>query len=344
MTKRRKIKTICPGGIAIVSNEAMMPVASLATHYLKEMGITDVALQEVDIKRFPAGEILPRIRDNVRAKEVFLFFGFTTGSTQLNDDLVALFLTLNALDNADCGNVTAVLPYFPYQRQDRKTEPRTSLSAAWVIETLSNSQQLKRVVTIDMHAAQLESTFSVAHIKTDHLPGSILMSEYAKKKFKTKLKDLVVVAPDVGSGKRARKLAQRISKKTQVAIFDKDRNENGITTGSVTGASIKGKICLLNDDIIDTCETIIGAAQALLKEGAKGVVISATHPVFSDKNGTTAIHKLNKAGIPVVITDTIVSEKTDFIMVQSTAELLAKVIAANVTPGGSVSELWEGSR
>lgn len=261
----------------------MLETAQVAQARLTKRGVCDVTLQELSLTRFYCGEVKPKIVENIRGKEVFFFYGFSQGN--FNDELMTLILALNALDKADCKRVTLVLPFFPYTRQDRKDEARTPLSASVVINMLCMSSSLERIVTMDMHSEQLESVFP-AKVKMDHLPGSLLVAPWIKETFGTSLDEVVVVAPDNGSAKRAKKLARLIAPGTPTAIFDKERDKDGTKLGDIIGAPVEGKICVINDDMIDTGGTIADAALALKALGAKEVVISATHAVFSTKKAS----------------------------------------------------------
>ncbi len=339
--KPTKVRIIPRGGISIVSNAAMLEAAKAARARLVKRGVPDVTLQELNITRFPCGEVKPRIAENVRGKEVFLFFGFTP--LTFNEELITLVLVLAALDKADCKRVTLVLPFFPYTRQDRKDEARVPLSARTIIDMLCLSSTLERIVTMDMHSEQLESSFS-RRVKMDHLPGSLLMAPWIKKTFKKQLDDLVVVAPDNGSAKRAKKLAALIAPETPIAIFDKERDKDGIKLGDIIGAPVEGKICVINDDMIDTGGTIADAALALMALGAKEVIISATHPIFSSKNGVTAYDTLAKAGATVVVTDSLPTETRDWLTVIPIGTLLGDVMFENITHDGSVSKIINGDK
>ena len=339
MSKRKKVKIIPRGGVSIVSSANMLTTANAAQEQLERRGVHSVTVQELEITPFSCGEVKPKITENIRGKEVFFFFGFTTGN--FNNELITLVLALNALDKADCKRVTLVLPFFPYTRQDRKDEARTPLSAAVIINMLCMSSSLERIVTMDMHSSQLELVFP-ARVKVDHLPGSILMAQWIKRQFKRSLKKLVIVAPDNGSAKRAKKLAELIDANVPIAIFDKERNKDGIKLGSIIGASIKGKICLLNDDMIDTGGTIVEAALALKEQGAKEVFISGTHPIFSPKKGVSAYKKLAEAQAQVVVTDSLPTETHQWLEVIPIGILMGDVMFENITPDGSVSKIIEG--
>lgn len=348
MSKKNAVKIIPRGGVSIVSNETMFATATAAQARLTKRGVCDVTLQKLNIHRFWCGEVKPKIVENVRGKEVFFFYGFS--QENFNDELVTLMLALNALDKADCKRVTLVLPFFPYTRQDRKDEARTPLSASVIINMLCMSNTLERIVTMDMHSEQLESVFP-AKVKIDHLPGSLLMEAWIKDTFKTSLHDLVVVAPDVGSAKRVKKLARLIAPGTPTAIFDKERDKDGTKLGDIIGAPVKGKLCIINDDMIDTGGTIADAALALKALGAKEVIITATHPIFSpviveeengDKKIVTAYETLAKAGARVVVTDSLPTETYDWLTVVPIGKQMGNVMFENITPDGSVSKIING--
>ena len=340
MANSKKVKVIPRGGISFVTFGHLHQAALAAKKRLKERGIDNIIdVQELDVRHFPCGEVKPQIRENVRGKDVFLFFGFSTNN--FNDELITLIIAMNALDKADCERITLVLPFFPYTRQDRKDDSRTPLSASVIIRMLELSSTFDRIVTIDMHSAQLELVFS-SRVKFDHLPGSVLMAPAIKKHLKGDCDDLVVVAPDNGSAKRARKLANSIATEVPTAIFDKERTEDGVQHGAIIGADIKGKVCLLNDDMIDTGGTIVEAAKILKNEGAKEVIISCTHAILSPKDGMTAYEKLASADVSVLITDSLPTEKREWLTVLPLGKLMGDVIFQNITSNGSVSKIIKG--
>jgi ribose-phosphate pyrophosphokinase len=179
------------------------------------------------------------------------------------------------------------------------------------------------------------------------------MTAWTKGHYKKKsLRDLVVIAPDNGSAKRAKKLAGLIASDIQIAIFDKERKKEGTKLGELIGASVEGKICLINDDMIDTGGTIVDAANELKKLGAKEVVISATHPIFSEKiidvEGSdekkviTAYQTLADAGVRVVVTDSLPTDSHDWLTVIPIGPLMGDVMFENITPDGSVSKIING--
>ena len=342
MAKKATVRIIPRGGVSIVSCGNMLQTAFAAQAQLEKRGVPDVTVQELGITRFPCGEVKPKIIENVRGKEVFFFFGFTNGN--FNDEIMTLYLALNALDKADCKRTTLMLPFFPYTRQDRKDEPRVPLSARAIIDLLCLSDSFERIVTMDVHSEQIESSFP-QKVKMDHVPGSLLMTAWVKETFKKKsLRDIVVIAPDNGSAKRAKKLARLISPDVPIAIFDKERTKDGTELGAIIGASVVGKICIINDDMIDTGGTIVDAANELKRLGAKEVVISATHPIFSTKKGKTAYDTLADAGVRVVVTNSLPTDQHDWLTVIPIGALLGDVIFENITPDGSVSKIINGEK
>ena len=337
MTRGKKPILIDSGGVAIVSTNAMSHMAKEARKKLRSLGVDDIDFHCVDFTRFACGEVKPKITKNVRAKDVYLFYDFKTGS--FNDDLMNLCLTLDALHLASVGSITLVVPFLPYLRQDRKDEPRTPISAAVMIRMLQVCPSLKHLITVDMHSDQLQAVFTIS---TDHLPGQVVMAEWARKRFAKKFAELVVVAPDFGSAKRVRKLADSIDTKLGVAILEKKRDATEVEVLSIIGDSVLDKICLINDDMMDTCSTIIVAAKALYEQGAKKVVLTATHPVFSPKSGSSAYEKLAAAQVEVVVTDSLATKKEKWLTVLPLAEYMAHTILQHITRDGSVSNLIKG--
>lgn len=340
MTKS-KVKIIPRGGIAFVTHGHLHKAALAAKQQLKKRGVKNIKVQKLNVIRFPSGEVKPQIAENVRGKDIFFFFGFSTGN--FNDELITLVIAMNTLDKADCGRVTLVLPFFPYTRQDQKDDSRTPLSASVIIRMLELSSSFDRVITVDLHAGQLESVFS-SRIKFDHLHGGVVMAPAIKKYLKGEIKDLVVIAPDNGSAKRAKKLAHDIGSNVPIAIFDKERTQRRSKTGAMIGAEIDNKICFINDDMIDTSGTIADAASILKQEGAKEVIISSTHAILSTKDGMRAYEKLATAGVNVIVTDSLATEPRDWLTVLPIGSLMGDVIYENITPNGSVSKIIQGIR
>jgi ribose-phosphate pyrophosphokinase len=273
-------------------------------------------LINTNIKRFADGEIYIEINENIRGNSVFVI---QSTSTPANDNLMELLLCIDALRRSSAKNITAVIPYFGYARQDRKVAPRTSISAK-VVSNLITNAGANRIVTVDLHAGQIQGFFD---IPVDNLFTTPLFARYIKKKFKTK--NLVCVSPDVGGVQRTRGLATKI--KADLAVIDKRRPEPGKSEVMNIIGDVKGKNCIIVDDIIDSGGTIINAVEALKKEGAIDVFVFITHAVLSGE----AVDKIKKSKIKkLIITDTIDNtlkiKNNSKIEVISIAPLMAEAI------------------
>jgi len=286
-------------------------------------------LVNTNIKRFADGEIYVEINENIRGNSVFLI---QSTSTPVNDNLMELLLCLDALKRSSAKNITAVIPYFGYARQDRKVAPRTSISAK-VVSNLISMAGANRVVTVDLHAGQIQGFFD---IPVDNLFTTPLFARYIKKKFKNK--NLICVSPDVGGVQRTRGLATKL--KTDLAIIDKRRPAPGKSQVMNIIGDVKGKSCLIVDDIIDSGGTIVNAAEALAKSGATEIYVFITHGVLSKE----ASKKINKSKIKkLFITDTIDNsnkiKNNNKIEVLSISSLMAEAIK-RISNSTSVSDLF----
>ena len=251
------------------------------------------------IRKFADGEIYIEINENIRGNSIFIIQSI---SSPANDNLMELLLCIDALKRSSAKNITAVIPYFGYARQDRKVVPRTSISAK-LVSNLITKAGADRVVTVDLHAGQIQGFFvhpcSITFFSTSNfLHGNI------KKRIKNK--NLICVAPDVGGTERARALGKILN--IGLAIVDKRRPKPGQSQVMNVIGDVKGKTCILVDDIIDSGGTIVNAAKALKQRGAKEVYVYITHGVLSGD----AVKKIKNSVIKnLVITDTIDnSEKT----------------------------------
>ena len=243
------------------------------------------------IKKFSDGEIYLEINENIRGNSIFII---QSVSSPANDNLMELLLCIDALKRSSAKNITAVIPYFGYARQDRKVVPRTSISAKLVSNLIAKAGA-DRVVTIDLHSGQIQGFFD---IPVDNLFATPIFARHIKKKL-TK-KKLICVAPDVGGTARARALGKMLN--VELAIVDKRRPAPGRSEVMNVIGNVKGKTCILVDDIIDSGGTIVNAAAALKKRGAKDVHVYVTHGVLSGE----AVNKIKKSNIKnLVITDTI---------------------------------------
>jgi len=282
------------------------------------------------IKKFADGEIYIEINENIRGNSIFLIQSI---SSPANDNLMELLLCVDALKRSSAKNITAVIPYFGYARQDRKVAPRTSISAK-LVSNLITKAGADRVVTVDLHAGQIQGFFD---IPVDNLFATPIFARHVKKKLKEK--NLICVSPDVGGVERTRALARKLD--IGIAIIDKRRPAPGKSQVMNVIGNVKNKTCIIIDDIIDSGGTIINAAQALINRGAKEVHVYITHGVLSGK----AVEKIKKSKIKnLVVTDTIDNsnklKKAKNIEVLSICNLLGEAIK-RISNSTSVSDLFK---
>ena len=287
-------------------------------------------LVNTSIRKFAAGEIYIEINENIRGNSIFII---QSVSSPANDNLMELLLCIDALKRSSAKNITTVIPYFGYARQDRKVVPRTSISAKLVSNLITNAGA-DRVVTVDLHAGQIQGFFD---IPVDNLFATPIFAKHIKRKIKSN--NIICVAPDVGGVERARALGKKLD--VGLAIVDKRRPSPGKSQVMNVIGNVKNKICILTDDIIDSGGTIVNAADALLKRGAKEVHVYATHGVFSGD----AVKKIKNSKIKnLVITDSIDSsdklKKVRNIEVLSISILLAEAIK-RISNSTSVSDLFK---
>ncbi|NMA65015.1 MAG: ribose-phosphate diphosphokinase [Clostridiaceae bacterium] len=239
------------------------------------------------VSRFSDGEIAISINEVVRGSDVFII---QSTCTPVNDNLVELLILIDALRRASAGRITAVMPYFGYARQDRKAKARDPISAKLVANLLTTAGA-DRVLTMDLHAPQLQGFFD---IPLDHLLGGNIIAQYFLKKFNNKTDDVVVVSPDVGSVGRSRKFAEKLE--APLAIIDKRRPKANVSEIMNIIGDVRGKRAILVDDMIDTAGTVVNAASALADIGASEVYACCTHGVLSgpaiDRIRTSPIKEL----------------------------------------------------
>jgi ribose-phosphate pyrophosphokinase len=305
--------------------------ASVAAIIKQTHGIT-LPHQKLETKVFSNGEHWARLTETIRRQHVFFFHGMQFGTP--NEALMDMLIAANAMKYASVASITLVVPYMSYLRQDRKDKPRVPITARLVADLIEVNRKIEHVITMDMHAEQAQGFFS---IPVDNMSSERIFIEYIQNEFMGRLAEIVVVAPDFGSAKRARKFAEKLGIKGQVAIIEKNRPEaNMAEVLSLIGASVRGKIALMYDDMIDTGGTIAGGTKELLSEqhGAKQVLVMATHGILSSEAG---IAKLVDSGGTIAVTNSIPRElPAAFTMVPIDAHL-AKVIYENTLVGGSVS-------
>ena len=286
-------------------------------------------LVNTNIKSFADGEVYVEINENIRGNSVFVI---QSTSTPANDNLMELLLCIDALRRSSAKNITAVIPYFGYARQDRKVVPRTSISAKLVSNLITNAGA-SRIVTVDLHSGQIQGFFD---IPVDNLFTTPLFTRYIKKNLKNK--NLICVSPDVGGVQRTRGLATKID--VDLAIIDKRRLQPGKSQVMRIIGNVQNKECIIVDDIIDSGGTIVNAVDALIREGAKSVYVFVTHAVLSGE----AINKIKKSKInKLIITDSIDNAKkiknVSKIQVLSIAPLMAEAIK-RISNSTSVSSLF----
>jgi ribose-phosphate pyrophosphokinase len=308
--------------LKIISGTANKSLASEVAKHLK------VKLTPVDIHKFSDGEIYVRILESVRGSDIYII---QPTSPDANLNLMELLITIDALKRSSPQRITAVIPYFGYSRQDRKAKAREPISAKLVAKMIE-SAGADRIMTFELHVDQLQGFFDIPSDNLDLRPV------YAEQILKKKLKDIVIVAPDVGSAKRARALAEVLH--APIAIIDKRRDEKGIVKVEHVIGNVKNKTSILVDDILDTAGTITEAASILKKHDAKEIYVLTTHPVLSGP----AIKRLQKSPIKeIFVTNTIElpkEKKIKKIKVISIAPLLSETIKRQHegTPMGVVYE------
>jgi ribose-phosphate pyrophosphokinase len=281
------------------------------------------------IKRFADGETHLQIQENVRGADVFLV---QPTCSPVDHHLMELLLLLDALKRASAERITAVLPYYGYARQDRKDRPRMPISAKLVASVLETAGA-SRVLALDLHAAQIQGFFD---IPVDHLFSAPVMLEYFETRFERG--DLTIVSPDAGGVERARSFAKRLN--APLAIIDKRRTDANVAEVMNIIGEVRGKHCLIVDDIVDTAGTLVKGVEALLEQGARSVTACATHPVLSG----SAVERICASPLlELVVTNSIPlvgpAAGCPKIRQLSVAPLLARAIQS-IHEGGSISTLF----
>ena len=280
------------------------------------------------VKRFSDGEIQIEIDENVRSKDVFVIQSICS---PVNDNLVELLLMLDALKRASANRITAVIPYYGYARQDKKVAPRVPISAKLVADILTVAGA-NRIITMDLHAGQIQGFFN---IPVDNLFAAPVIIDYIRKKFNN---DLVIVSPDAGGVERARAFAKRLN--AGLAIIDKRRDAPNQAKAMAVIGDVADKVVVILDDMVDTAGTLVEAAGAIMKNGAREIHASCSHPVLSGP----AIERIEDSDLKtLVVTDTIPLKKNakacNKIKVLSTSELIGEAIIRSFK-GDSVTSLF----
>jgi len=288
-----------------------------------------IELGRVEIKTFADGEIYVKYGESIRGADVFII---QPTCRPVNDNMMELLIMIQAARLASAHRVTAVVPWMGYSRQDKKSCPREPITARLVADVIQ-AAGADRVVTMDLHAGQLQGFFDVP---VDHMTALSMIADYFKLKG---IEDMVVVSPDAGGMKTAKRMADRLG--CSVAVLSKLRPEHNVSRVMYVIGDVEGKTAVIVDDIIDTAGTLVNGVQALLDKGAKGVYAACSHPVLSDP----AYERIAASPLKeVVVTDTIpLRDGVDRskIVVLSAAGILADTIR-NVFTDESVSELFQG--
>ena len=309
----------------IMSGNSNLPLARAVAGYL-EMPLTDAS-----VRRFADEEIFVEIHENVRGEDVFVI---QPTSFPANDPLMELLICIDALKRASAKRITAVVPYFGYARQDRKPGPRTPISAK-LVANLVTEAGADRVLAVDLHAGQIQGFFD---IPTDNLYAAPVMAADIQARYGDR--DLMVVSPDVGGVVRARALAKRLDN-APLAIVDKRRDRPGESEVMNIIGEVKGRHCILIDDIVDSGGTLCNAAQALLDQGATSVAAYITHGVLSGG----AVARVDGSSLAeLVITDTIrptdAAIDSNKIRILTVAPLIGEAVR-RIADESSVSSLFD---
>ena len=308
----------------ILSGNSNLPLANAISKYL------EVPLAKCEVRRFADNEVFVEIHENMRGEDAFII---QSTSFPSNDHLMELLIIIDALRRASARRITAVVPYFGYARQDRKPGPRTPISAK-LVANLIESAGADRVLTLDLHAGQIQGFFD---IPTDNLFAAPVFVEDIKMRFGKN--EIMVVSPDVGGVVRTRALGNRIG--ADLAIVDKRREKAGVSEVMNIIGDVAGRHCLMVDDIVDSAGTLCNAADALIEAGATSVSAYVTHGVLSGQ----AVERVNKSKLEkLLITDTI--QPTEAILqsdkfgVIEIAELIGEAMR-RTSDENSVSSLFD---
>ncbi len=316
----------------LISGNANKPLAEAIARRMSMHRGVHMNLVNTRVERFNDGEIFVEVFENVRGEDMFII---QSTSNPANDNLMELLIMTDALRRSSAARITAVIPYFGYARQDRRTKARTPISSKLVANMLV-SAGIERILTMDLHAAQIQGFFD---IPVDNLYASPVFAIDIANQFRGRMDDLMIISPDVGGVARARELAKRIN--APLAIVDKRRERAGEVAEMTVIGDVKGKTCLIVDDICDTAGTLCKAAEVLIDNGAEEVHSYISHGVMS---GPAVERVTNSVMKSLVITDTIAPTQDIIdapnIRVVPVAPIFTQAIL-NIWAGTSVSSLFE---
>lgn len=316
------IKTLSMSSFSLISGSSHQAFAEAIAQEMK------TSLTNVLIKRFSSNDIYVRLEESVRGSDVYVI---QTCTQNINEDYMELFLLCDALKRSFASNVHVILPFFGYARQDRIARPRETISAKLMADLLVTSGA-DHLITVNLHSAQIQGFFD---IPVDNIDPSKLFLDYFQSD--VDYKDCVVVSPDVGGAKEAKKFADLLG--LPLAILNKQRKEHNESEVTHVIGEVEGKCCIIFDDMVDTAGSVCNAKKALVSAGALDeVILAATHPVFSGE----AVKRLDEAGFKeIVVTDSLplpeVAPKN--VKVLSLAPLMAEIVK-RVNAGESVSGLY----
>ncbi len=310
----------------LMTGNSNKPLAAAIADYI------EIPLTDASVRRFADEEVFVEIHENVRGEDVFVI---QSTAYPTNDNLMELLIMIDALKRASAKRITAVVPYFGYARQDRRTKARTPITAKMVANMMVGSGRW-RILTMDLHADQFQGFFD---IPVYNLYASPVFALDIQNEFKGRMDELMVISPDVGGVARARELAKRIN--SPLAIVDKRREKPGEIAEMTVIGDVTDKVCLIVDDICDTAGTLCKAAEVLIENGAKEVHSYISHGVMS---GPAVERVSNSVMKSLVITDSIaptpaVKQATN-IRIVPTAPIFAQAIL-NIWNGTSVSSLFD---
>lgn len=306
-----------PEGIKLFTGNAHRALAQEVAQYLT------ISAGDATVATFSDGEIMVHINENVRGSDIFVL---QPTCMPVNHNLMELLIIIDALKRASARRITAVMPYYGYARQDRKVQPRVPISAKLIADLLT-AAGANRVLTVDLHAAQIQGFFN---IPVDNLYASPVLLDYVRKTYN--LSDIVIVSPDAGGVERARAFAKKLH--CSIAIIDKRRISMDVSEAMNVIGEVEQKSALILDDMIDTGGTITQAVTALKDKGAKQVIAACTHAVLSG----SAVEKINNSAIENLIV-------TDTIPLNSKKDQCSKITVLSIAPllGEAIRRIYEES-
>ncbi|MEM8581036.1 MAG: ribose-phosphate pyrophosphokinase [Pseudomonadota bacterium] len=316
----------------LISGNANLPLATSISRRMSVHRGMQVGLVDARVERFNDGEIFVEVFENVRGEDMFII---QSTSNPANDNLMELLVMCDALRRSSASRITAVIPYFGYARQDRRTKARTPITAKLVANMMVEAG-IERILTMDLHAAQIQGFFD---IPVDNLYAAPIFALDVLHHFAARLDNVTVVSPDVGGVARARELAQRIG--CGLAIVDKRRSKPGVVEEMTVIGEVEGQTCIIVDDICDTAGTLCKAADLLIEQGATEVHSYITHGVLSGP----AVERVTSSKMKsLVVTDSIAAteaiKNAANIRIVPTAPVFAQAIL-NIWNGTSVSSLFD---